>query len=126
MTTYDNWSWDNVLTYKDQFGQHGVGAMVGYSMRQDSYYKLQGTVSGVPSGKDEYWYIGNGDAESAKSSDEGTRYRSQSVFTRLNYDYAGKYMLMFTFRADGTSKYQEKWGYFPQSVLHGPSPRKIS
>lgn len=113
MTTYDNWSWDNVLTYKDQFGQHGVGAMVGYSMRQDSYYKLQGTVSGVPSGKDEYWYIGNGDAESAKSSDEGTRYRSQSVFTRLNYDYAGKYMLMFTFRADGTSKYQEKWGYFP-------------
>ena len=113
VTTYDNWSWDNVLTYKDKFDNHGVGAMVGYSMRQDSYYFLQGTVSGVPAGKEEYWYIGNGDAGTAKSSDNGTRYRSQSFFTRLNYDYAGKYMLMFTFRADGTSKYQEKWGYFP-------------
>lgn len=113
VTTYDNWSWDNVLTYKDKFGQHGVGAMVGYSMRQDSYSMLQGTVSGVPGGKEEYWYIVNGDKETASSTDGGTRYRSQSVFTRLNYDYAGKYLLMFTFRADGTSKYQEKWGYFP-------------
>jgi len=113
VTTYDNWSWDNVLTYKDKFGQHGVGAMAGYSMRQDSFSLLNGSVSGVPTGKEEYWYIVNGDAETAKSSDDGTRYRSQSIFTRLNYDYAGKYMLMFTFRADGTSKYQEKWGYFP-------------
>lgn len=112
-TTYDNWSWDNVLTYKDKFGDHGVGAMVGYSMRQDSYNLLEGSVSGVPAGKEEYWYIVNGDKETATSTDAGTRYRSQSVFTRLNYDYAGKYLLMFTFRADGTSKYQEKWGYFP-------------
>lgn len=113
MTSYDNWSWDNVLTYKDKFGQHGVGAMVGYSMRQDSYNLLEGSVNGVPAGKEEYWYLVNGNKETATSTDGGTRYRSQSVFTRLNYDYAGKYLLMFTFRADGTSKYQEKWGYFP-------------
>jgi len=112
-TEYNNWSWDNVLTYKDKFGKHGVGAMVGYSMRQDSYYMLKGTVNGVPDGRDEYWYIGNGDQETATSSDGGSRYRSQSVFTRLNYDFDGKYLFMFTFRADGTSKYQEKWGYFP-------------
>ncbi|MDE6703354.1 MAG: TonB-dependent receptor [Muribaculaceae bacterium] len=113
VTTYDNWSWDNVLTYKDKFGKHGVGAMVGYSMRQDSYSMLNGSVSEVPTGKEEYWYIVNGNKETATSSDGGSRYRSQSVFTRLNYDYAGKYLVMFTFRADGTSKYQEKWGYFP-------------
>ena len=112
-TEYDKWSWDNILTYKDKFGKHGVGAMVGYSMRQDGYQMLQGTVNGVPTEREEYWYIDKGDAETAKSSDGGSRYRSQSVFTRLNYDYDGKYLLMFTFRADGTSKYQEKWGYFP-------------
>ncbi len=110
---YDNWSWDNILTYKDKFGKHSVGAMVGYSMRQTNWDYLCGTVNGIPTGKEEYWYIGQGDAETARSYDGGSRYRSQSVFTRLNYDYAGKYLLMFTFRADGTSKYQEKWGYFP-------------
>ena len=36
-----------------------------------------------------------------------------SYFTRLNYNYNDKYMLMFTFRADGSSKYNDKWGYFP-------------
>lgn len=46
-------------------------------------------------------------------TDDGYRYRGLSYFTRLNYNYADKYMLMFTFRADGSSKYNNKWGYFP-------------
>lgn len=35
------------------------------------------------------------------------------TFARLNYDFDSKYYLMFTMRADGSSKYQDKWGYFP-------------
>ncbi len=31
----------------------------------------------------------------------------------MEHNYAGKYLLTATFRADGTSKDQEKWGYFP-------------
>lgn len=45
--------------------------------------------------------------------DDGWKYRGLSYFTRLNYNYNDKYMLMFTFRADGSSKYNDKWGYFP-------------
>lgn len=113
VSTYNKWIWDNVLTYKDQWGQHGFGAMLGYSMRQDRYHYLAGTATDVPEGAEEYWYLGQGNSETARPYENGTRYRSQSVFARLNYDYAGKYLLMFTMRADGTSKYQEKWGYFP-------------
>ncbi|MDR0866183.1 MAG: TonB-dependent receptor [Candidatus Symbiothrix sp.] len=38
-----------------------------------------------------------------------------SVFGRLNYDYAGRYLLAATFRADGSSKFARghRWGYFP-------------
>jgi len=36
-----------------------------------------------------------------------------SYFGRLSYNYADKYLLYATMRADGSSKYQEKWGYFP-------------
>ena len=112
-TDYNKWVWDNVLTYRDTYGKHSWGAMVGYSMRQDRYNWLQGSVNGIPTDKPEYWYIAQGDGDTARSNDNGTRYRSQSVFTRLNYDFDNRYLLMFTFRADGTSKYQEKWGYFP-------------
>jgi len=38
-----------------------------------------------------------------------------SAFTRINYDYKGKYLLSATFRADGSSKFLDgnRWGYFP-------------
>lgn len=112
-TNYYNYIWDNTLTYSDKFGDHKVGAMLGYSMRQQQYRYLWGKASNVPEGKDEYMYLGQGDADGVTLGDDGYCYRGQSYFARLNYDYAGKYLLMFTMRADGSSKYQEKWGYFP-------------
>ncbi len=38
-----------------------------------------------------------------------------SFFGRLSYNYRSKYMLEFTFRGDGSSKFAKghKWGYFP-------------
>ena len=112
-TNYYNYIWDNTLTYNDKFGDHKVGAMLGYSMRQQQYRYLWGKASNVPEGKDEYMYLGKGDADGVTLGDDGYCYRGQSYFARLNYDYAGKYLLMFTMRADGSSKYQEQWGYFP-------------
>ena len=112
-TNYYNYIWDNTLTYNDKFGDHKVGAMLGYSMRQQQDRYLWGKASNVPEGKDEYMYLGQGDADGVTLGDDGYCYRGQSYFARLNYDYAGKYLLMFTMRADGSSKYQEQWGYFP-------------
>jgi TonB-linked SusC/RagA family outer membrane protein len=41
-----------------------------------------------------------------------------SFFGRLNYDYDSKYILSFTFRADGSSKFGggNRWGYFPSAA----------
>ncbi len=112
-TNYDNYIWDNTLTFRDSKGKHNYGAMVGMSMREENYRFLSGTASNVPEGKDEYHYLNKGDSKGVTVSDNGTTYRGLSYFARLNYDYAGKYYVMFTMRADGSSKYQEKWGYFP-------------
>lgn len=42
-----------------------------------------------------------------------------SFFSRLNYDFKGKYILAATFRADGSSKFSEgnRWGYFPSAAI---------
>lgn len=39
----------------------------------------------------------------------------ESVFGRLNYQYDDRYLLTFTYRADGSSRFAEdnRWGYFP-------------
>lgn len=112
-TQYSNSIWDNTLTYKDKYGQNNFGAMVGLSMRQEQYKYLWGSAPNVPEGKDAYQYLSQGSTTGITLGDAGTRYRGLSYFARLNYDYANKYYLMFTMRADGSSKYQEKWGYFP-------------
>ena len=38
-----------------------------------------------------------------------------SFFGRAYYNYAEKYMLTVTYRADGSSKFAKKWGYFPSA-----------
>jgi hypothetical protein len=50
-------------------------------------------------------------------NEDGTRNADLSFFTRGTYDYNGKYLLTATFRADGSSKYQTKWSYFPSIGL---------
>lgn len=110
---YYNYIFDNILTYNDQFGDHRIGVMAGYSMRQQQYRYLWGKANNVPDGKEEWLYLNKGNAEGVTLGDDGYCYRGQSYFTRLSYDYASKYLLTFTMRADGSSKYQQHWGYFP-------------
>ena len=112
-TNYYKYIWDNVATYTDKWGKHSFTGMLGASMRQEQYRLLEGTATNVPEGEDVWKYIALGNKEGATVKDDGWKYRGLSYFTRLNYNYNDKYMLMFTFRADGSSKYNDKWGYFP-------------
>ncbi|MCX2575092.1 TonB-dependent receptor [Pedobacter sandarakinus] len=43
------------------------------------------------------------------------QYALQSLFSRINYDYDGKYLFEFNLRYDGSSRYApgHKWGIFP-------------
>jgi TonB-linked SusC/RagA family outer membrane protein len=60
-----------------------------------------------------FWYADLGIRRTDGYNETGARNTSSSYFGRISYDFANKYILTATFRADGTSKYQEKWGYFP-------------
>jgi TonB-linked SusC/RagA family outer membrane protein len=47
-----------------------------------------------------------------------TTNRLASFFGRFNYGYHSKYLVTFTLRADGSSKFPyNKWGYFPSGAL---------
>lgn len=112
-SNYFNYIVDNILTYSNEFGHHSITAMIGQSARQESYRYLKGTASNVPGDEEEDLYLNQGNSDGRTVSDDGTTYRGLSYFTRLSYNYADKYLLSATMRADGSSKYQKKWGYFP-------------
>ncbi|QXP51329.1 TonB-dependent receptor [Cellulophaga sp. HaHa_2_1] len=115
--TFSEQTWDNTLTYNDDFGKHNLTVLAGTSFRNRSFEQLEVKGLNFPNGTgigDESYYL-----DLAKSidldgvGDDGVSQYFFSYFSRVAYNFDNKYLLYGTFRADGTSKYQEKWGYFP-------------
>lgn len=111
-------TWDNVLTYTDTYAQkHNLTAMLGSSYRHERWTELSANANNLLDWRhEEAWYIGLTNVEDRSKlgySDNGTRQYAMSYFGRIAYNYDDRYLLYGTLRADGTSKYQTKWGYFP-------------
>jgi len=112
--TYSDQIWDNVLTYNDHFGDHNVSLMAGTSFRDEAFNMLKAQGLNFPTDNQQSWYINqSGKVVVAGVGDDGKREYGLSYFGRLSYNFKDKYLLYGTMRADGSSKYQEKWGYFP-------------
>ncbi|SFT13601.1 TonB-linked outer membrane protein, SusC/RagA family [Mucilaginibacter polytrichastri] len=107
-----NFNWDNTLTYDKRFDKHHVTALVGYTSEKFRSSYINGTRLNVPNNPDQ-WYLDLGDPSLATSlNNNGDKYTRQSLLARVNYDFAGKYLLTGSFRRDGSSKFAEKWGNF--------------
>jgi len=108
---------DNLLTYTDRSGHHDYSVLLGQSTRIERYEFLSGSAQDVPGIDDQAKYIVTGSFRNRNAWDGGSRFHGVSFFTRGTYSYKSKYLATFTFRADGSSKYQKKWGFFPSIGL---------
>ncbi len=118
--TYSNQIWDNVLTYTDQFDVHSLTVMGGVSFRDEAWDMLTARGLNFPYENEESWYLDQADEivvvdgdNNRLVRDDGSRQYGMSYFGRVSYNYDDRYLVYGTMRADGSSKYQEKWGYFP-------------
>jgi TonB-linked SusC/RagA family outer membrane protein len=116
----------NVLTFSNSklngsFNKkHRIVALVGHEIYQNRTRGENIFSRNFPSGIAPRKALGNMNLgtlylnPSALPSFEFTN-RIVSVFSRINYDYDGKYLLTLTTRLDGSSKFAEgnKWDYFP-------------
>lgn len=115
--TFSEQTWDNTLTYNDSFGKHNLTVLAGTSFRDRSLEQLEAKGLNFPNGPgigDESYFLDLSKTIDIDGvGDNGVRQYFFSYFGRIAYNFDSKYLLYGTFRADGTSKYQEKWGYFP-------------
>lgn len=114
------WQIENVLTYDKTIGQHSFSVVLGQSAQRYTSRQLGGTAydllayledkanidftTGLASDGKETVYGGAGDPNSLAS-----------YFGRLSYNFAERYMLQFTVRRDGSSRFgpNNKWATFP-------------
>jgi len=109
-----NQIWDNTLTYTDSYGSHNLQVLAGTSYRDEAFDELRARGLNFPIGQEQTWYISQAETIPVENvGDGGNRQYGLSYFGRVAYNFNHKYLLYGTFRADGSSKYQEKWGYFP-------------
>lgn len=63
-----------------------------------------------------YLFAGNAENQVGTANSDGiSEYASNGFVGKLNYNYAGKYLLDLNFRYDGSSRFpeNEQWGFFP-------------
>lgn len=113
---FNSMVYDNTLEFNDSFGNHNISAVAGTSFMDISYERLWGT-------KNDLLRLSNGtyyEQLNAAQSDARTGgYKDMqklfSVFGRVNYNYANKYLLSATIRRDASSKFGPDYrnGIFP-------------
>lgn len=112
--SYSNQYFDNTLTYTNRFGNHNIVVMLGTSYRDEAANMLGAQGLNFPVDQQEAWYISQSETKPVDGVwDNGLHQYGLSYFGRLSYNYNDRYLLYATMRADGSSKYQQKWGYFP-------------
>lgn len=104
---------DNLLTYKNSSDKLSYSLLLGHSIRMEKWETLSGYANSVPGYDDQSKYLINGSYRDRNAYDAAARYNGLSFFSRGTLNYSDKYLATITFRADASSKYQQKWGYFP-------------
>lgn len=109
------WVWTSTASFKKTMGYHTVDLLIGQEvLDQGSGFTING--SGLDPFSENIDYIGlstlsNRTVEGAPFN--GVRFAS--YFTRMNYDYADKYLVSAVLRRDGSSRFGQnnRYGIFP-------------
>jgi len=104
---------DAYLSYDDTFGgKHALSGMTGYSYQVTNNKGFSASATGASSDKVPTLTAGPNKTGADSNFDEEVLI---GYFGRLSYDYLKKYLLMATFRVDGSSLFaaENRWGFFP-------------
>ncbi len=117
------YQWENFANYARTFGRHSINAMVGMSFQKTTSNNVYGQLTG--NGEDAlkkndpvFWYLNYANASATKNvSGEELESAKLSYFGRVGYEFAGRYMIQASLRADAADLAQlpasNRWGYFP-------------
>ena len=104
-------NFNQILTYNKSFGNHNLDITAGHESFDRNYsdFDALGTIETVP-GLDVFDNFSNPVSLGGVITDK----RIESYFSRLNYNFDGKYYLSGSVRRDGTSVFSSdsRWGTF--------------
>ena len=118
MSRYSSIIIENIATYTQEINQHSFSIMGGQTTDEYNYYSINGSGASILNPTANNWYLSQTTDDKSYAGDGVARTRIFSLFGRLHYNYADRYLATFNMRADASSKFPENlWGYFPSLAL---------
>jgi len=93
---------ENILRYNKKIKKHDIGVLVGHSM---SYYRNDFFSASTSNFINDAIQVLDGAIGLPNNAGRAYETTSQSIFSRVNYGYKGRYLLELNFRRDGSSKF---------------------
>lgn len=118
---HEHFSWfnDNMqfsINYARQFGKHNIGIL---AVVEQQRYNTDPSYAALRyfqmDSLDELFAGSQSEEDQKVSATAPSKKVNRGYIARLNYDYAGKYLIEASFRYDGSSAFSSRyqWGFFP-------------
>jgi TonB-linked SusC/RagA family outer membrane protein len=110
---------ENYLTYNKQINtSNKINLMGGYSYQSYRGEYWRSANQNFITNSFSYWNLGGG-SNYQNAASGLTTWLMSSFYGRLNYTFMNKYLLTFTGRYDGSSRFgaNNKWAFFPSGAL---------
>ena len=111
------WNWNQQLDYSKKINKHNFGVMASHESQESNWRGLSGRRTGFLT--NDILDLAAGSELTASNSGGSNDWGMDSYLGRVNYDFADKYIISATFRADGSANFgpEKQWGYFPSVSL---------
>lgn len=115
-SSFLNYNVNSTLTYKGNFGDHDLTALVGTSLQRNENTSFN--VSGNSFASNDLKTLNSAASITAGDGDI-TSYAFLGYLSRISYTYKGKYLATINARVDGSSRFGEdnRYGFFPAASV---------
>ncbi|QHW01573.1 SusC/RagA family TonB-linked outer membrane protein [Spirosoma endbachense] len=116
---HNSWQVENYLTYNKRFAkQHALTGLLGIAWQHVDRFTSRAATQNFQDDYFQFYNLGAGSVPQAPSS-SAVGYGLNSYFGRMNYGFKDKYLVTFTGRIDGSSKFgaANQYAFFPSAAL---------
>ena len=118
-TTDNSFSNENTLNYKKTFGKdHTLSGLLLFGVNSYKRFSTSFTGTQLPNEGEGIDGLDESASGTLNSPFIGHTINTMASYAaRVDYNYKSKYLLTLNFRADGSSKFLDHWGYFPGGAV---------
>lgn len=114
ISQFTTWLNEQTLTFRQKIGtKHSFGVLVGNTIQSDLLTRTYAEGRGFAN--NQFTQISS--AATTAASQSWSKSNLASFFGKVDYNFGGKYLIDFSVRADGSSRFGQnrQWGFFPSA-----------